>query len=459
MAKKSDRDIEVIEADGNPNILLIAPHGVPGDDDNAGKLARVVQKKLKCHAIINEAFKKPEKDEKSKKYGEPDVANRLADLGYKPHAEEHPFYIKTITDKIENPGDVYVFWLHGIDDDNIKKEAEALNKPDVKCLIGYGQPNEGDFSMPKEQALKFARLLTERGLPAEATHDNSDNYRGVSPNNMNQYFKKVATELSAVKSVQLEFAKEGVRNGTYIAKAGIKIAMAISSLTGCEAYDIPEEHPDEKMVNEVTERVIEFIKSNHKNSIAVGRYLIEKFYGDDFNKAKIGKCVRGASFNAMYERLAKTPDAPSKSWFYNAINLAVDDEEYKDDTDYQKLTLSQKIYLTSLNKDEKYFTAKLGLIKEIATKGMKIQALLKKIAEIKGKSVIQAARPEEDEIPSTDTISSMSPREVEKFRQTVEQKAENIKKRIEELNRELEKAQKFIDEADKCLSSPLKHVA
>ena len=86
--------------------------------------------------------------------------------------------------------------------------------------------------------------------------------------------------------------------------------------------------------------------------------------------ARKGKSVRGASLNAMYERLEKTPDAPSRSWFYNTINLAVDDEEYKEDTDYKKLNLSQKIYLTYLNKDEKYHTAQTGVDKGNRHKGM-----------------------------------------------------------------------------------------
>ena len=105
---------------------------------------------------------------------------------------------------------------------------------------------------------------------------------------MNQYFKKVGGDLSAVQSVQLEFAKEGVRDGKNIAKSARKIALAISALTGCETIDIAEAEPEEALVAEATEKVIEYIKSNHKNSIAVGRYLIEKFYGDDYDKAKKG---------------------------------------------------------------------------------------------------------------------------------------------------------------------------
>ena len=120
MAKKK-KDIEVISGETNTNILLIAPHGVKGDDDNTGKLAKAIQKKLKCHAIINETFKKPEKDENDK-YGDADIDNFLADLNYRLHAEAHPTYIKEITNKINDPNTVHVFWIHGIYDKNLADE-------------------------------------------------------------------------------------------------------------------------------------------------------------------------------------------------------------------------------------------------------------------------------------------------------------------------------------------------
>ena len=191
--------------------MLIAPHGVKGDDDNAGKLTREVQKKLGCHAIINEVFKKPKKDEKTGKYEETDIDKRVANLNFKPDAEKHPAFINILKEKITDPGSTYVFWLHGIDDVNLKKEAEKMNKTGLKCLVGYGQPTKKNFTMPKEHALTLAKFMTDKGLLAEPTDDKSEKYRGADPDNMNQYFKKDGGDLSAVQSVQLEFAKEGVR--------------------------------------------------------------------------------------------------------------------------------------------------------------------------------------------------------------------------------------------------------
>ena len=37
---------------GNCNVLLIAPHGHPGDDKNTGKLTRKFADRLDCYAVM-----------------------------------------------------------------------------------------------------------------------------------------------------------------------------------------------------------------------------------------------------------------------------------------------------------------------------------------------------------------------------------------------------------------------
>jgi len=150
-----------------------------------------------------------------------------------------------------------------------------------------------------------------------------------------------------------------------------------------EAKDIDEVEAEEALVEEATKVVMGLIDDKHKNSIKVGRYLIEKFYDNDFERARKGKKVKGESLNKMLDNLQDLPNTPSKSWFYNTINLAVDDKAFKDNPDYCKLNLSQKICLTYLNKKEKYQAPKLDLIKKIAEDEMPIKNLMERIAEIK----------------------------------------------------------------------------
>jgi hypothetical protein len=438
MPKKKTKDIQVVNGNVNPNILLIAPHGVKGDDDNAGRLAVAIQKKLDCHAIINEAFKKPEKDDKDQ-YGEADIEGRLADLNFIPHAQAHPTFIESITSKITDPGNTHVFWIHGIDDINLAKEAQKRSYGDAKCLVGYGQGNGNGQSMNADKAKQFVNLLTDNDLSTKATHAQSKDYRGVSETNMTQYFKITGGNLAGVQSVQLEFAKEGVRVSKHIAETAVKVARAISDLLKCETVGISEDKPDDDLVKEATDKVIEFVTANHKNSIAVGRYLIEKFYDNNFQYARKGKKVKGKSLNKMLEDLQDKPDTPSKSWFYNTINLAVDSEEFKDDPEYKKLNLSQKIYLTYLNKNEKQRMAKLGLIKEIAKDGMAIKDLSARIAEIKAKP--------QQEWPSTEEIVAMDDGAKKKEKWRAEQRKKTLEKAIQELRAKLAEQE---SELSKC---------
>jgi hypothetical protein len=450
MPKKKTKDIQVITGETNPNILLIAPHGVNGDDDNTGKLARAIRKLIGCNAIINEAFKKPEKN-KNGQYGDPDIENRLADLNYIPHAQVHPRFIEDITNNINDPGNTHVFWIHGIDDDNLTEEKKKYDYGDAKCLVGYGQGNGNGYSMVAEKTQQLVNLLTENGLSAVETNENSEDYRGASATNMNQYFKKTDGDLAGVQSVQLEFAKEGVRVGKSIAETAVKVAKAISILLKCETIEIPEEKPDADLVKEATKMVMKYVATNHKNNVEVGHYLIKQFYGNDYEKAKLGKKVKKESLNAMLDDLQKKGNAPSKSWFYNAVNLAVDDKAYEDDPDYKKLNLSHKIYLTSLNKEPEWETGKLGLIKKIAKKGMAIKDLWAEIAKIKGKS-----EDTETEIvekwPSKEEIVKMADEKKKEYKEKAVIKQQEIQdfiavleKQVAEKKAELSKFQEIIE--------------
>jgi hypothetical protein len=81
------KDIEVLKGKTNPHILLIAPHGVAGDDDNTGDLVRSIQEILVCPAIVNEVYRKPAMISEDPELWEvPNLYGRILDLNRKPHA-------------------------------------------------------------------------------------------------------------------------------------------------------------------------------------------------------------------------------------------------------------------------------------------------------------------------------------------------------------------------------------
>ncbi|WP_054030175.1 hypothetical protein [Desulfatitalea tepidiphila] len=432
---KASKDIEITTGEINANIILIAPNCKGADQTTTARLTRAIQKRLGCHAIINEAFTCPPKTSDGK-FGDADIEKRIADLNHINHAKKHSKFISTIKKWITDPANAHVFLIYGIEDETFSAESKKWGYNDAKCLVGYGQGAGNGLSMNADKAKQLVQLMIQNGLLSAETHQESPDFRGASPEVMNQYFNLNSTKFPGVQSVQLGFAKAGVREKWFTVQTGIKVTKAIAELVGCETVDIPEENADEDLVQETTAKVKEFIAANHKNSIQVGHYLIEKFYGNDYEKAKKGQKVKGKSLNAMIEGLEKIGNAPSKSWFYNAVNLAVDDKAFEGDADYAKLNLSHKIYLTYLNTKDEWETAKLGLIKEIAKNGTSIQDLGKKIASIKGKS--------ETDWPEPDFIKAMADKEKMKYKDRAEKRKIKIEETIKALTLELEKCEKII---------------
>ena len=149
----------------------------------------------------------------------------------------------------------------------------------------------------------------------------------------------------------------------------------------------------------------------------------------------------------MLDSLQNKANAPSKSWFYNAVNLAEDDKEYEGDEDYKKLNLSHKINLTRLNKKDKYRTHKLGLIKEIAKNGMPIQDLMKRIEEIKAPQ--KKVWPSPEEIVAMDEEKKMKQKnKAEQRKKTLQKAIDTLKKKLADQEAELEKIEKIIAVVD-----------
>ena len=215
----AEDDIKIIL--GNTKILLIAPHGVakkPRDDINTDQLTYRIAERLKCSAIVNDVFKRTHLD-----------FNDIAD------ASTHETFIPAIREVVDAPGRTLVIWVHGIDDDNLKKEIVEMGvKDDVQCLIGYGQP---DRPTAKEKTIdSLIRSLRANSIIAHIARIGS-NYGGHSANYMNQWLKLNGYKLADVESVQLEFKYEGIRRSEYLDGASRNISNALTAMNETRFYN------------------------------------------------------------------------------------------------------------------------------------------------------------------------------------------------------------------------------
>ena len=208
----TDDDIKIIT--GDTKILLIAPHGVatkPRDDSNTDQLTYRIAERLKCSAIVNDVFKRTHLD-----------FNDIAD------ASTHDTFISAIRKVVDGPGRTLVVWVHGIDDDNLKREIVEMGiKDDVQCLIGYGQPDRP--TAEKKTVGDLIRLFGANSIIAYVVRFGSK-YGGRSTEYMNQWLRINDYKLADVESVQLEFRLKGIRRSEDLDEASQNISNALSEL-------------------------------------------------------------------------------------------------------------------------------------------------------------------------------------------------------------------------------------
>jgi len=346
---------------------LIAPHGIatkPRDDINTDKLAIKIAEKLNCRAIVN------------------DVISRLyLDLNKVNEASKHKQFISAIESAVKTPGPTLVVWIHGIDEKNLKKEIQKLRaKKNIQCLIGHGQP--GKDTANQKTVDDLIKLLKANSILANVARDSSS-YCGHSDLYMNQWFRLNKYKSNDVESVQLEFKEEGIRKDEDLEEASQNIANALSGLVNLpisvetELEDLTE--PEAPLVVEAFEHLKEIFQHHfHEAMLKAGQYLIDKFYGnvDDArnNKKPLLPLIKKLQANSG--------KAPSKTWVYDAVKLAIDEHDFKDFRTYGNLGHSQKVLLTHIGSGPR----KRELVKEAVEGNYTVVKLRERIRNNKGKN-------------------------------------------------------------------------
>ena len=428
MARKI-KDIEVLKGKANPHILLIAPHApIIGkksmNDRNTGIITEQIQKALKCSAIINGVYRKP-------KNGKPDLKNKRLDFNIIEHAKLHPTFLDDIKKVVDSDCKTLVVWIHGMADSSAKYESKLKSSgfngaPDVlDALIGYGQgpnPNlepdkrkgkdrESRPTANKETVEKFRDLLIKKGLTTNLTRGNAPNFRGRDPKRMNQWFRNEGYKLTHVESIQLEIREKDFRdNPKNCRKAAKIISQALSALIRPQEQDtkLPNEKQkqrteakaivaaekvkpnadktnrggasDDTIVDVAYEYLKEtFRKHFHNAMVEAGQFIINEFFDGDHELAKNPRnAIKIHSLNQPIQRLQENSGhAPSKTWVYDAVKLAIDENEFQNFRTYGKLGLSHKIRIAYVKEPE----VKKKLIQEAVQNNISVKELRSRIAE------------------------------------------------------------------------------
>jgi hypothetical protein len=215
----------------------------------------------------------------------------------------------------------------------------------------------------------------------------------------------------------------------------------------------------------------EFLKNSfrshfHEAMLEAGRYLVEKFYENNYEWARQGKKPKKkGSLNKLIERLqANSGDAPSKTWIYDAVKLAADEHFYELEGGtifraYGKLGHSQKLRIAYVKQPE----IKEKLIEEIADKQEPLtdRVLRERIAKEKEKipkkkrslSILQAIKShkklmadEAKEVRSVKKIKNLSDKELKRLSEDCEEAVRKIKSEIDKRKNEIAEFNKQLDD-------------
>lgn len=220
-------------AQGASNVLVVAPHGFPGDDDHTDYLAFFLAKELNaCYLINNKAFHKPGNQHAS---GRP--ANLNQPWSSNPHTRR---FMEMLLDLIRtvasrSKATPLVFCIHGMSDAN----ARRLCAGDFCLGAGYTSEEResalaqgGAATASKEVIGGILKGLGQKGFTAT---DGVPQY--CAKKAIPGYLKSLENKIGPTQAVQVEVRYLGLRDPANLVRTARALAAVIREL---EAFKSPE---------------------------------------------------------------------------------------------------------------------------------------------------------------------------------------------------------------------------
>ena len=151
---------------GNCNVLLIAPHGHPKNDEKTYDITRLAADELDCYAIVNKTLQKATLERsgtkdlmKQEDRAQPNKSDKEINLNRQNQVQAHlesdfekPL-LNIVEEIIREFGKALVLWIHGIGDGNLIPENSEENGQDIDALIGIGQGSPDRLTAYKRRPL------------------------------------------------------------------------------------------------------------------------------------------------------------------------------------------------------------------------------------------------------------------------------------------------------------------
>jgi hypothetical protein len=203
--------VSVIEGDENVPLLLIAPHGAEGDDDNTALITEKIAEDLGCYAVINRGFERADKVDYDKSHADcNNVEHILEDVVKDEFLAPIQKYVSRIQGNLQEAN---IFVIHGMG-----------NAGNIDMVVGFGDSSMKSpwYSCELWRKNGFMYLLKQAKVKAYQGKAGGK-YAGARKNNLNQYYRQWQLDES-VHSMQVEIVRA--------LRVGDDMAAATASLLG-----------------------------------------------------------------------------------------------------------------------------------------------------------------------------------------------------------------------------------
>lgn len=213
--------------DGRVPVVIFAPHGFDGNDENTSIIAEAIARQIHASAVINLGWERNDFV---------DCLNDKADCNNVHHCHED-----VVKDEILDPlmkyvhraksmgKYVYVFNIHGMSDNH-----RLIVKDNLDMVIGFGEGDPPSFSMDIwRKNFIMSRLI---GFNLNAYEGKpGGKFSGWAKSNMNQLFRKWYPD-ARVQSAQIELTHEIRSTKTMCLLTADYLATAIDDLLSTTSF-------------------------------------------------------------------------------------------------------------------------------------------------------------------------------------------------------------------------------
>lgn len=197
------------------SIVIVAPHGYIGDDENTDIISDVIADEIKANAVINVGWRRGEKAKISEGIAN---LNSLSHWTIKQVRKDflNPF-IAIKEDCIRKYGICNVFYIHGM-----SNKIRHVTKDNVDIVIGYGDGTPPSYTCRLGYKNALVVRLQEQGFHCYQGKKGGK-FSARQPDNLTQVFREFSMD-QRVQSVQIEIVN--VRR--YNARTAIETAELMS---------------------------------------------------------------------------------------------------------------------------------------------------------------------------------------------------------------------------------------